>query len=61
MGRGAGGCFLVRGVRTPREPARAAKEMERTHPSPVPGGTSPAAADAATDLARDGYAAALSR
>jgi hypothetical protein len=59
---GAEGCFLVRGVSAPRRAARAAKEMERTHPNPVPGGTSPAGAEAAADPASDdGYAAALSR
>jgi hypothetical protein len=46
---GAGGCFLIRGVQSPHELARAAKEVERTHPNPVPEGTSPAASDRAAD------------
>lgn len=46
---GAGGCFLIRGVQFPHELARAAKEVERTHPNPVPGGTSPAASNPAAD------------
>ena len=60
MGR-SWGCFLIRGVESRTKPARAAKEVERTHPNPVPEGTASAAADAAADPWRDGYAAAFSR
>ncbi len=40
---GAGGCFLMRGVWSCTKPAQGAKELKRTHPNPVPEGTSPAA------------------
>jgi hypothetical protein len=55
------GASLFAASTVPHQPARAAKEVERTHHNPVPEGTSPAPGCAAADPVGDGYAALMSR
>ena len=45
----------------PHKLARAAKEVDRTHPNPVPEGTSSAASESRPILDLNDYAAAFSR
>src|SRR4051812_1773101 len=49
---GARGCFLIRGILIPPRQQRAAKEMQRTHPSPVPEGTCATALSSAVVLSK---------
>jgi hypothetical protein len=59
---GAEGCFLIRGILTPRYAIRAAKEVERTHLSPVPEGTSRAATVVVAEfVGASDYAVAFNR